>query len=386
MADSYQYQVFISYSSKDREWARRMEKDLGERGVERIFRDERSLETGVPWDPQLKDAVRSSRHLLVLWSQNARDSAWVGGEMALFDLVAGDAPLGSRRLLCVLLEDENPVYASLQAEKTLREKNAYTTGLAAFTSELWGAWNGVVGDLAEIILTTGGETPISLAIVAMTREEAERLDPAETLGRRVKPLSQQLAPLGLPDLEALKERYGNKRRDWRPFGGERTLHELRDELLGQLNRLIPGRSFRWQEIDLLSGDFATARSEVAKLMTDLTVVLIDPLSLYNRDLYSRFTLLKPCFDREQSVIMTLAPFSLPPSLLDLRKLVYDASTPLLDFFYEPPVPSDRLFPTCHLDVCDPMEMQRMMRRRMGLYAYEISPRSTHPVFDPARGR
>ncbi len=385
MADSYQYQVFISYSSKDREWARRMEQDLKARGVNKIFLDERTLETGRPWEPALKAAVRASRHLLVLWSQNASKSQWVAAEMAQFDNEAGEATTGSRLLLCVLLDDENPVaYASLQAEKRLREKPLYQTGGASLTPELSQVWNEVVGDLAEIILTTGDETPIPLAVVAMTREEAKELDLNQTLGGRVEPLAKQLEALGLQDLAALQARYGERRRDWRPFGGDRTLRQIRDELLGKINQLIPGRSFRWQEVDILKGDLETAKSEAAKLTSDLAVVLIDPLSLYNQTLYNRFGLFQPCFQREQSVIMTLAPFNLPSSLSDLRKLVYGASTPLLDFFYEPPVPSERSYYACQLDACDPSEIQRTVRRRLGLYAQGISQVSAHPFLDPRR--
>jgi hypothetical protein len=385
MADSYQYQVFISYSSKDREWARRMEQDLRARGVDKIFLDERTLETGLPWAPALKDAVRASRHLLVLWSKNASSSQWVAAEMAQFDIVAGEATTGSRRMLCVLLDEEDPfVYASLQAEKRLREKPLYQTGIAGFTPELSTVWNDVAGDLAEIILTTGDETPIQLAIVAMTREEAKQLDLNQTLGGRVEPLAKQLAALGLQDLAALEARYGERRRDWRPFGGDRTLRQVQDELLGKINQLLPDRKFRWQEVDILSGDFETAKSEVGKLTSDLTVVLIDPLSLYNPNITFRFSLFQSCFQREQSVILTLAPFRLPSALSDLRKLVYDASTPLLDFFYEPPVPSERCYYACNLDACDPSEIRRTIWRRLGLYAREITRDSAHPFLDPRR--
>jgi hypothetical protein len=115
------------------------------------------------------------------------------------------------------------------------------------------------------------------------------------------------------------------------------------------------------------------------------VILIDPISLYHQKIYKRLNLLKYSFDRDQSLIMTLAPFSLPPLLHELRELVHRASAPMLDFYYVPPVPSDRLFPYCRLHACDPSELERMVRLRLGRYAKEITPLPPHPVLDPAGG-
>jgi hypothetical protein len=273
MADEFKYQVFISYSSHDREWARKMEADLRRKWrIERIFRDERNLEAGTPWAPDLIRAVQSSRHLLLLWSKAAAESQWVNHEMAAFDVDtarSGHQPTANRRILCVLLEGESKVLASLQDYKVLRDLKAYETGIDRFNDEQSAAWDSVVDDLARIIFDTEAVTAISLALLAMTRPEADALDLHETIDDRVKPLAEQLTALGFPDLEALKACYGPARKDWRPFGGRVSLGEVLAELLGVINGLISEKKFRFQEIEFVNVAFDLARAELTKGNNDL---------------------------------------------------------------------------------------------------------------------
>ena len=98
MGAQYLYQLFISYSSKDREWAQKMKGDLEARGI-RAFLDQRDLELGKPWDAALKEAVRDSQHLLVLWSNYANSSPWVHTEMATFDVDRKSTRLNSSHRL-----------------------------------------------------------------------------------------------------------------------------------------------------------------------------------------------------------------------------------------------------------------------------------------------
>src|SRR5262245_26845055 len=78
------YDVFISYSRKDVDWASRLERDLKKRGIS-VFRDEERLRAGEKWDQQLQDAIADSMHLVVLWSPNARESDWVEEERIHFE-------------------------------------------------------------------------------------------------------------------------------------------------------------------------------------------------------------------------------------------------------------------------------------------------------------
>ncbi|HEV3077343.1 MAG TPA: toll/interleukin-1 receptor domain-containing protein [Thermoanaerobaculia bacterium] len=384
----FQYQVFISYSSQDREWAHKIEADLRRKGVERIFIDERSLEAGTAWAPELEDAVQASRHLLLLWSKAAAESQWVNHEMAVFDVGAGRSgrqlPAVNRKTLCVLLEGESKVLASLQNFTDLRDVKAYATGIGNLNDQQSAAWNGVVDKLTTIIFDTEPATWISLALLAMTRPEADTLDINETILDRARPLGELITALGFANLEALKACYGPARKDWRPFGGQKSLRDVLSELEGVVNSLMPGKRLRFQEIEFVSLDIDEGREEIVKLQSDLSVILIDPLSLYHRRIYDRFGLLRSSFDRDQSLIMTLAPFNLPP-FSQVRELLRRASAPMLDPYYEPKVPSDRLYPFCRLHACDPVELTQMLRLRLGRYAIEVTPQPPHPVLDPAGG-
>src|SRR5262245_9159171 len=77
------YDIFISYSSLDRPWAKKLEKDLQERGV-KVFFDQTRLTKGERWEPQLVTQLLNSRHFVVLWSDNARASDWVLQELYYF--------------------------------------------------------------------------------------------------------------------------------------------------------------------------------------------------------------------------------------------------------------------------------------------------------------
>lgn len=83
----YDYDLFISYSSLDKEWAAKLADALGRKSL-KVFIDRQRLEAGRPWEPQLKQALASSQHLVVLWSNNAKQSDWVQKEIAHFDAVA----------------------------------------------------------------------------------------------------------------------------------------------------------------------------------------------------------------------------------------------------------------------------------------------------------
>jgi hypothetical protein len=73
--------VFISYSQSDKRFARRLARRLGVYGVE-VWLDENELELGRVLADALKNAIANASHLLVVASEAAAESEWVGREMA----------------------------------------------------------------------------------------------------------------------------------------------------------------------------------------------------------------------------------------------------------------------------------------------------------------
>ncbi len=109
--------IFISYSSLDRPWAVKLNQALQAKGVKTFF-DDRDLEAGKPWNRQLATALRESRHLVVLWSENAKTSDWVSLEIATFNtylLAAPPEQAEQRRLISMTLQGENKALSGLQS-------------------------------------------------------------------------------------------------------------------------------------------------------------------------------------------------------------------------------------------------------------------------------
>lgn len=71
--------MFVSYSSRDREWAMAIE-ELLKRGRYRVFRDDSQLKTGDHLD-RLLNEVRRSAMLMVFVSEISMASDWVFSEL-----------------------------------------------------------------------------------------------------------------------------------------------------------------------------------------------------------------------------------------------------------------------------------------------------------------
>lgn len=82
------FDLFISYSSKDRPWAKQLWEDLRAKYPalqHRIFWDRDSIPAGEEWRKELQSAIRNSKHLVVFWSEFANASLEVGPEIEAFN-------------------------------------------------------------------------------------------------------------------------------------------------------------------------------------------------------------------------------------------------------------------------------------------------------------
>jgi len=73
------YDVFLSFSSKNRDQAREI-KACGDRMRVRIFMDEREIEGGDIWDETIRAALQGSRELALLATRDGFKSEWVSTE------------------------------------------------------------------------------------------------------------------------------------------------------------------------------------------------------------------------------------------------------------------------------------------------------------------
>jgi hypothetical protein len=75
--------VFISFNSRDEEFATALYRSLHERGVP-VFYAPATLRLGQDAIAEINDALESCRIAIVIWSAGAKDSAWVNNEANYF--------------------------------------------------------------------------------------------------------------------------------------------------------------------------------------------------------------------------------------------------------------------------------------------------------------
>ncbi len=150
---AYEFDVFISYSTADCEWAEKLSTALSAKGV-KTFLDVKRLTPGSPWETSLTQALQNSQHLLVLWSKDTENSNWVRRELGIFEATILDQL--NRRLVFLLLEGDNPAYRTYQMIYDLKEAKAYDTGIDHVNPQVW---NRVISTLIDAMGFEFGKTP-----------------------------------------------------------------------------------------------------------------------------------------------------------------------------------------------------------------------------------
>ena len=97
MTEPKQYDVFLSYSSKDRAWVAQFVDGLKAAGLTAWF-DAAELLPGERWQQQIQKALRESRTLVVVLSPNSVGSPWT-----FFEL--GAAVADHKRIIPVLTQE-----------------------------------------------------------------------------------------------------------------------------------------------------------------------------------------------------------------------------------------------------------------------------------------
>jgi hypothetical protein len=217
----YHYDVFISYSSNDKAWAEKLFAALEGRGLH-PFLDKQRLEIGKPWERQLADALKNSQHLVVLWSNNAKQSDWVQRELALFDTINASSQV-QQRLIFINLEGQNAAYAAWQMVDDLNAAKAYTNGIDKLDAHLW---QEATKKVAQAIRSDDASIAIPAVILTMTRSDLDALQSSTW-----QTLQQDL---GLTK-EVLAQCYGDRRTDWHPFGSPDGVLQILEKLLDQIN-------------------------------------------------------------------------------------------------------------------------------------------------------
>jgi TIR domain len=361
------HDVFISYSRSDADWARKLEDALAREGL-RVFLDEKRLQAGVNWEDALDGALLTSRNLVVLWSDSAAQSHWVSREVETFRSLrrlGGSQAAGSdRRVIFVNLAGENTAYGSIQRIDDLRPAVA---GGADADSIQAGVWSAAVRKVVTAVRGADSRLPIPLAILAMNEEEMRHVAPDDEGGiekrfdETVRDLGFSLDGNGAP---GLGECYGPRFDHWSPFGGDPTIQVILDDILLAVNRQLRKVKveYRWESVDLMSSSIPETRNRVADLAAGPAVVVVDALSLYDRDIKTRYGLLDRCRQNEDALIAVVTPVPRRDAAEAMRQLVRNLASPLAEPYFDPPMPRQ---PQFAVGVGDAGEMDRLVRSCIG---------------------
>ena len=299
--------LFISYNSHDEIWARRFFHDITSRfPMIKPFwaREIGTIPPGVPARQFFESAARDANNFVVFWSSHARDSNEVGPEIQSFEqsvLIKPQSATGAPRKLFHISLEKGVNYGGLadiqgySHFQNVYKAEANDRGIAGLSAgPERDDWSKMVREIANEVLKGLPSQPITLApIVVTTHPEkgAHLLDPFLHIKEQGHPsLSEFLQSVGL-SLEQAKERYGSRGLDWRPFGTDKTIIDLAEDVRERVNQNLEteGRSqfrFHWEPIDFATeantvADYAAFQGIVEKLLARPSVVVTDPISLFH---------------------------------------------------------------------------------------------------------
>lgn len=358
----YEYDVFLSYSSKDVAWAEWLYTDLKQRGI-KIYRDKERLTAGEEWQPQLQEAIEGSRHLLVLWSMNARDSDWVDQERIYFEAGRkGSAEL--RRLVFVNLENPNKAQGQYEQINNIKQSNLYAQGAASLANRP--DVRKKVLDRLEDALKEYNSVPIYKILMVSTFDALQNI-PLNTKAGFAPSFGETLQALEIKQNATdaykgeLAKYYGAERSAWKPFGANQTLDAILDDLRDKVNNSTTELRFRWRDIgeEFWSTDQEDFELSLSNISQHLALIVIDPISLYDTDVMMRLSQLRGFLKPERCATAVLAPFSIPSKNSQIRRVLKGAALDIFRQYSEPAFNGSTLYP---LTMCahDDIDVRRVL--------------------------
>jgi hypothetical protein len=351
----YTYDIFISYSSQDKEWAEKLETELTNRNFT-VFRDQRRLIAGDSWEEQLKQALTKSQHMIVLWSDKASKSDWVTKETSYFSVaIVSDK---NRKLIPIALDDTPSTNKSVQAIHMMRSQNFYQQGAQAVPSQVW---RDLAQKIYQDINTNDDRIPINLAILTLTKSEIDTVNfqKKPTFGETLESILQNA---GYTE-QQIKQQYGQTKNDWKPFGGNKSIMDVLDEMLTEINTGTK-LNYKWAPINhdkFWGSQIEELQSEVERLKKELSVIIIDPVAMYDQGVADRFELLMDCLENKDALVITFSSFDPPSIYSSWRKLLEFTARRFYRTYFDPPIPKTRLLAHFTANPLDKKDARRYIR-------------------------
>lgn len=351
MDPAFDHDVFLSYSSGDRAWAERLHDLLkAERPRCRIFFDRQSLRAGEQWEERIRSSLERAKHLVLLWSPNARESQWVTYEFHTFLALARPKHDLSRRLITLNLEGTNPAAKAFQQIDLADMQRAYIDKAAPDTI----SWKEAATSVLQGIEPSRRPLSVPLVVLTFTRPE----------------LDEQIKSSDWPALsgdfeltdDQLRSRYGQTRELWRPFCDSTPVTEVLETARKEINNDLHSHTITWKTPpDDFWTSIGTARDFEANVFRtgELSALIIDPIALCARNVLQRLMLFQAGLTSHRTVIVTLPPYATSKDVLRLRKALAARAAPYFDDYFQPVVPPRRrLAAQCIWNAADPDDIRR----------------------------
>jgi len=369
------YDLFISYSSHDRPWADRVYKDLRRSFPSlNIFWDREAIQAGDHWRTVLTDATVNAKHLLILWSDAAHSSREVSPEIATFE---AEVRLNPRIGLSVRRE----IYIGLQGTPGggLADRQGFPgltqfydpvaadRGIGALNTEEIAAseWKRVIRMIGDAVVQAAMARPVVVAVIVQNQTLLPLLDRLHDLRQTETgpSLDEFLARYNLTWTN-VRSRYGSTGLEWHPYGESETIVDLLEDLRVQANsRLNPSYWFRWDYLDL-TDQASLARTK--DLHEQASIIVVDPVSLFNVVCANAFRGLEKYLREEHSVMVSLAP--LRQEGVDwFAEAMKEQAVPVLNDYFEPSIPPVGGFAKCAINVQRISDIERLVRSRLGSF-------------------
>ncbi len=322
MAD-YHFDLFISYKSEQRSWARRLAETLAGFGLDVWWdRDDNGgIPGGRPWGSSIDDAIRASRKMAVLWSgELAQGESTVHQEIHRMKFLIQSEPGDGRGFLPISLDgtptDTSDLLKTYQQAASFEEQYGLhgAEGADAVSSIYWSR------PIKDIARALGIEdiAELRFVVAAMNRSQAHALDSEPDTVCRDAEAYRALRRVMEETNSLLPDRYGDSPNAWKPFPelDENIVELLGRYDLGKRQWLLERKEqscCNWlltsYSEEFLSENGERWQAAERRLREGPCLVLIDPVSLLHRHIYRRMIVDLAPHRHHEAFVIGVSPYS-----------------------------------------------------------------------------
>ncbi len=320
----FNYDVFISYKSEEESWAKRIAETLRQFGL-RVWRDHDAgdgIRAGEKWSDSIRNGIRASKVMIVLWSKLARDNyaqSVIQEEIEEMDRLVKNDSTGRRRIVPILLDDaaiaNHPKLGSYQGDLSFQDSyNAHRAGGAAKVKAI--DWYGMIKALIE---TLGIEdvTEIRFVVAAMSRKQAEELrDDPQKFAKDGNILNLMCQMMQVTSSQFDVTRYGDTPNDWQPLPQmpNVSINDIVNAYSeNKRNDALSRKEYvKWIVVSysdqVLSKNPQERQGALQVIQKGPCLVIVDPLSLIHKDVYDYVITEASLHNQQEAFFIGVSPF------------------------------------------------------------------------------